>query len=247
MAATFNKELIGEIAVAISDEARAKYNEAIRIGNPTRYAGLTFWSPNINIFRDPRWGRGQESYGEDPLITSEIGVAFVKGLQGNNKDYLKVAACAKHYAVHSGPENSRHHFKAMPIENDLWNTYLPALEALVDADVAGVMCAYNWVNGGPCCGNSRLVIDILREKWNFNGYVVSDCGAITNIWRDHKTVEKSVEAIALSVKNQENVNCDNNYENIPEAVKEGYLYEDEVALKGALNISFRPKLGLGKS
>ncbi len=241
MAATFNKELIGEMATAISDEARAKYNEAVRIDNRTRYGGLTFWSPNINIFRDPRWGRGQESYGEDPLLTSEIGVAFVNGLQGNNKDYLKVAACAKHFAVHSVPEQSRHHFNATPSENDLWNTYLPAFEALVNADVAGVMCAYNRLNDEPCCGNSRLLMDILRGKWGFDGYVVSDCGAISNIWKDHKTVEKSTEATAIAIQNQVNINCGTNYANIPEAIGEGVLNEEDVdvALGGALKILFQ--------
>src|SRR5947207_10304084 len=183
LAATWDTDLIHRVADVISTEARAKYNDAIQHGNTGRYYGLTFWSPNINIFRDPRWGRGQETYGEDPYLTSRLGVQFVKGLQGNDPRYLKVVATPKHYAVHSGPEPERHTFDAKVYERDLRETYLPAFRAtVVEGQAASAMCAYNRTDGEPCCANKRLLTDILRKEWGFNGYVVSDCGAISDIY-----------------------------------------------------------------
>ncbi|MCL6614780.1 MAG: glycoside hydrolase family 3 protein, partial [Firmicutes bacterium] len=175
LAATFNAELVGEVARVISDEARAKHHEAVRRGEREIYKGLTFWSPNINIFRDPRWGRGQETYGEDPYLTGRLGVAFVKGLQGDDPRYLKVVATPKHFAVHSGPEKERHRFDARVSRKDLYETYLPAFKACVkEGKAASVMAAYNRVNGEPCCGSPTLLQKILREEWGFDGYVVSD-------------------------------------------------------------------------
>ena len=174
LGATFDPNLLLRISTAISDEARAMYNAQTKMGYRNRYGGLTFWTPNINIFRDPRWGRGQETYGEDPYLTSQLGVAFVKGLQGNDPSHLKTAACAKHFAVHSGPEKLRHEFNATASSKDLNDTYLPAFHALVNAGVESVMCAYNRTNGEPCCANNYLIKDVLRGKWNFQGHVVSD-------------------------------------------------------------------------
>ena len=186
LAATWDDALMQRVATAISDEARAKYNDWQRRGIRQIYTGLTFWTPNINIFRDPRWGRGQETYGEDPFLTGRMGMALVRGLQGDDSRYLKVAACAKHYAVHSGPEPDRHGFDARVDERDLRETYLPAFEALVrEAQVESVMGAYNRTNGEACCASPTLLEKILREEWGFDGHVVSDCGAIDDIWRFH--------------------------------------------------------------
>ena len=176
MAASWNVELMHKVATAISDEARAKHHEFARRGDRAIYKGLTFWSPNINIFRDPRWGRGQETYGEDPYLTSRMGVAFVKGLQGDDPKYLKLVATPKHYAVHSGPENMRHHFDARVSEKDLRETYLPAFKAcVVEGGAYSVMGAYNRTNGEPCCASKILLENILRDEWKFEGYIVSDC------------------------------------------------------------------------
>jgi beta-glucosidase len=208
LAATFNEDLIHDVAGAISDEARAKYHKAVNEGFRERYFGLTFWTPNINIFRDPRWGRGQETYGEDPYLTSRIGVSFVKGLQGDDSKYLKVSACAKHFAVHSGPEALRHSFDAQVTEKDLRETYLPAFKALVkEAKVESVMGAYNRTLGEPCCASRRLLTDILRNEWGFNGHVVSDCGAIHDIYKNHMTTKTAAEAAELSTKNGCDLNC----------------------------------------
>ncbi|MBN2441889.1 MAG: glycoside hydrolase family 3 C-terminal domain-containing protein [Spirochaetales bacterium] len=207
LAATFDEDLIFRIASAISDEARAKYNAAVKIDNRNRYRGLTFWSPNINIFRDPRWGRGQETYGEDPYLTSILGVAFVKGLQGDDPDYLKVAACAKHFAVHSGPEKLRHQFNAKVSDKDLYETYLPAFKALVDAGVESVMGAYNRTNDEPCCGSNFLLKEILRKKWNFKGHVVSDCWAIRDFHVNHHITDTPEESVALALNNGCDLNC----------------------------------------
>ena len=210
LAATFDTELIENVASAISDEARAKFNIAIAIENRSRYAGLTFWTPNINIFRDPRWGRGQETYGEDPYLTSQIGIVFVKGLQGDHPKYLKAAACAKHYAVHSGPEALRHEFDAIVTPRDLHETYFPAFEALVkEANVEIVMGAYNRVLGEPACGSPFLLQETLREKWGFKGHVVSDCGAISDFYREngHYLNETPEEAAALSFRTGTDLNC----------------------------------------
>ena len=241
LAATFDTRLINEVATVISDEGRAKYNEAKKIGNYGRYFGLTYWSPNVNLFRDPRWGRGQETYGEDPYLSGAIGKAFVKGIQGDDPNFLKGAACAKHYVVHSGPEALRHEFDAITSDNDLYNTYLPAFKTLVDAGVAGVMCAYNRTNAELCCGSPTLLNGILRNDWNFNGYIVSDCGALSDFWKYHKTVEDDVHSAALAVENSVNINCGSTYHKITQAVEQELITEKQVdkALAGALRILFR--------
>jgi beta-glucosidase len=189
MAATFDVPLMDEVATAISDEARAKHHRFAAQGQRGRYQGLTFWSPNINIFRDPRWGRGQETYGEDPYLTARMGIAFVRGLQGDDPVYRKLDATAKHFAVHSGPEADRHHFDARPSRRDLYETYLPAFEALVrQADVDAVMGAYNRVYGESASASRLLLRDILRRDWGFKGYVMSDCWAVDDIWKNHRIV-----------------------------------------------------------
>ncbi|MDT0648634.1 glycoside hydrolase family 3 N-terminal domain-containing protein [Autumnicola edwardsiae] len=244
MGATFDEDLILEVASAISDEARATHNTAVKNGYRRQYSGLTFWTPNINIFRDPRWGRGQETYGEDPYLTSILGTAFVKGLQGDHPKYLKTAAAAKHYAVHSGPEKLRHEFNAEATQKDMWETYLPAFKALVDADVETIMCAYNSTNGEPCCANKYLLQDVLREKWNFDGHIVSDCWALVDFYEGHNVVETPEEAAALGVKSGVNLNCGSTYPALPEAVKQGLITEAEIdeQLKVLLKTKF--KLGL---
>src|SRR5256884_610619 len=197
-----DEPLMHEIATVISTEFRAKYNaEVHKDGSSDWYRGLTVWSPNINIFRDPRWGRGQETYGEDPFLTSRLGIAFVTGLQGDNPKYFKVIATPKHYAVHSGPEPERHGFDATADERDLRETYLPAFRAtIVEGHADSVMCAYNRTNTEPCCANKRLMTDILRKEWGFDGYVVSDCGAISDIWKGHKFAKSEAESAAMAVK-----------------------------------------------
>ncbi|KAA1243388.1 glycoside hydrolase family 3 C-terminal domain-containing protein [Aquimarina sp. RZ0] len=243
--ATFDEELIYRVGTAISDEARAKYNEAIKINNRSRYAGLTFWSPNVNIFRDPRWGRGQETYGEDPYLTGRIGVSFVKGLQGDNPKYMKAAACAKHYAVHSGPEELRHEFDAVVSKKDLFETYLPAFKALVqEADVEGVMGAYNRTLGEPCCGSPYLLQDILRQDWGFDGYIVSDCGAIGDFHKFHKVTATPEESTALALKSGTNINCGSVFKNIKNALDQGLITEDLLNQRLKENLLTRFKLGL---
>ena len=229
LAATFDTRLMREVATAISDEGRAKHHEFASRDQRNRYQGLTFWSPNINIFRDPRWGRGQETYGEDPFLTSLMGVEFVKGLQGDDPKYRKVDATAKHYAVHSGPEADRHHFDVHPSERDLWETYLPAFQALVqDAHVKSVMGAYNRVYGESASASKLLLEDILREQWGFDGYVVSDCDSIEDIYKYHKIVATPEEAAALGIKNGTELNCGNTYNALANAVKEGLITEAEI-------------------
>lgn len=246
LAATFDKDLILQVSSTVSDEARAMYNVQQAAGNYNRYAGLTFWTPNVNIFRDPRWGRGQETYGEDPYLTSLLGVAFVKGLQGDDPDFLKTAACAKHFAVHSGPEKSRHEFDALASKKDMYETYLPAFEALVNADVESVMCAYNRTNGEPCCASNTLLNDILFEKWGFDGHVVSDCWALVDLYSEngHGTVSSKVEAAALALKSGVNVNCGDTYPALIEAVETGLVTESllDERLKPLLTTRF--KLGM---
>ncbi len=242
LGATFDPQLLHRVANVISDEARAKYHEAQRSANYSRFYGLTFWSPNINIFRDPRWGRGQETYGEDPYLASRLGVAFVKGLQGNDPKYLKVVATPKHYAVHSGPEPERHHFNAAASQRDLHETYLPAFRATVmEARAASVMCAYNSTNGEPCCANTHLLGDVLRGEWGFDGYVVSDCGAIDDIYMRHKFVKTAEEASALAVKRGTDLECGDSYKALVNAVKQGLISETEIdrALKRLLEARFR--------
>ncbi|MGD9099199.1 MAG: glycoside hydrolase family 3 C-terminal domain-containing protein [Anaerolineae bacterium] len=242
LAATWNPDLIHQIATAISDEARAKHHYAVRRDVREIYTGLTFWSPNINIFRDPRWGRGQETYGEDPYLTSVMGVSFVRGLQGDDPHHLKLVATPKHYAVHSGPESNRHHFDAQIGEQDLWETYLPAFEACVkQAQAASVMGAYNRFNGEPCCASPRLLEQILRQEWGFDGYVVSDCGAILDIYAHHQVVDTPEEAAALAVKHGCELNCGQVYPALREAVKKGLISEDLIdrAVERLFNARFR--------
>ena len=243
LAATFDDALIRNVANVISDEARAMYNAAIKKGYRLQYGGLTFWTPNINIFRDPRWGRGQETYGEDPFLTSMMGVAFVKGLQGTNPKYLKVAACAKHYAVHSGPERLRHEFNAKSSMKDLWETYLPAFKALVENDVESVMCAYNRTNDEPCCANTYLLQDVLRKQWGFKGHVVSDCWAIADFYQGHKVVPTAAHASALAVQRGVNLECGNSFPALMDAVKQGLITEKQI--DSALSVLMRTKFKLG--
>ncbi|MDI3320725.1 glycoside hydrolase family 3 C-terminal domain-containing protein [Pinibacter soli] len=244
LSATFDTDLALKVSTAISDEARAIYNVSVAKGYRQKYAGLTFWTPNINIFRDPRWGRGQETYGEDPFLTSRIGVAFVKGLQGNDPNYLKVAACAKHYAVHSGPERLRHEFDAKASMKDMRETYLPAFKALVtEAHVEAVMCAYNRTNSEVCCGNTFLLQDVLRDEWKFKGHVVSDCGAIEDFYKGHKVVANSAEAAALAVKRGVSLDCGGEYASLIDAVKQKLITEKEI--DSALAILLRTKMKLG--
>ncbi|WP_017730211.1 glycoside hydrolase family 3 N-terminal domain-containing protein [Nafulsella turpanensis] len=245
LGATFDDDLALRVASAISDEARAMYNASVEKGYYSKYAGLTFWTPNINIFRDPRWGRGQETYGEDPFLTASLGVAFVKGLQGDHPEYLKTAACAKHFAVHSGPERLRHEFNAVASIKDLRETYLPAFKALVNADVEAVMCAYNATNGEPCCANEFLLNDVLRGEWGFDGHVVSDCGAIVDFYEGHEVVPGPVEAAALALKSGVNLNCGSvYYPHLVEAVKQGLVSEAEVDEKLATLLKTRFRLGM---
>ncbi len=244
LAATFDTDLMREVATAISDEARAKHHEFASRNQRNRYQGLTFWSPNINIFRDPRWGRGQETYGEDPFLTSLMGVEFVKGLQGNDPKYRKVDATAKHYAVHSGPEADRHHFDVHPSERDLWETYLPAFRALVqDAHVKSVMGAYNRVYGASASASELLLEDILRDQWGFDGYVVSDCDSIEDIYKYHKIVATPEEAAALGIKNGTELNCGTTYSALVAAVKQGLITEAEI--DAALTNLMRTRFELG--
>ena len=245
MAASFDAPLMREVATAISDEARAKHHEFARRGQRARYQGLTFWSPNINIFRDPRWGRGQETYGEDPYLTTRMGVEFVKGLQGDDPRYLKVVATAKHYAVHSGPEKERHVFDVHPSERDLYETYLPAFQALVEeAHVASVMGAYNRVNGESASASPRLLGDILRRDWGFDGYVVSDCGAINDIHRTHKIVATPEEAAALGVTKGCDLECGSVYKSLKTAVDRGLIAEKDIDVAARRLMLARMRLGL---
>jgi len=244
MAASFDRALMREVASAISDEARAKHHEFARRGQRGRYRGLTFWSPNINIFRDPRWGRGQETYGEDPYLTARMGVEFVKGLQGDDPRYLKVAATAKHFAVHSGPEPDRHHFDARPRERDLFETYLPAFRALVqEGGVASVMGAYNRVDGESASASPRLLGDILRRDWGFDGYVVSDCGAIDDIYKGHKIVPTPEAAAALGVRAGCDLECGSTYRSLTSALAQRRIGEKDVDT--AVRRLMRARLRLG--
>jgi beta-glucosidase len=243
LAATFDDKLIGQIAVAISDEARAKYNEAVKQGNRGQYWGLTFWTPNINIFRDPRWGRGQETYGEDPYLTGRIGKAFVKGLQGNDPDNMKTAACAKHYAVHSGPEKDRHTFNAVVSKKDLYETYLPAFKVLVEAGVESVMGAYNRTLDEACCASKLLLKDILRGKWGFKGHVVSDCWAVRDFHEHHKITSSPEESAALALNAGCDLNCGCTYPMLTVAHKKGLVTEE--AINTALERLLRTRFKLG--
>lgn len=244
MAASFDEDLIFRIATAISDEARAKHNLAIKKGSRLQYTGLSFWSPNVNIFRDPRWGRGQETYGEDPFLTGIMGAAFVKGLQGDDPKYLKASACAKHFVVHSGPESSRHYFNALPGESDFRNTYLPAFKTLVNAGVESIMCAYNRIYDEACCASPFLLNDILRDEWGFKGHIVTDCWALDDIWARHKLVDTEVKAAALASEAGVNLNCGYVYSYLPEAVAKGLTNEKMVDANLAKLLETRFELGL---
>ena len=245
LGATFDPDLMNRIGLAIADEARAKFNANRKVGYMDRYAGLTFWSPNVNLFRDPRWGRGQETYGEDPTLISRLGVSFVKGLQGDDPKYLKTAAMAKHYAVHSGPEKLRHEFDAVVSRYDLWNTYLPAFEALVtEADVEGVMGAYNRTNGDVCCAHPYLMQDVLRKKWGFDGYFVSDCWAIQDFYQGHNVDETKEQAAARAASIGCNLNCGSTYPALVDAVQQGLTSEEVLDDNLRELLPTRFKLGL---
>ena len=228
MASMFDEDTMQKIGDVVSTEARAKYNEAVKHGDHDIYKGLTFWSPNINLFRDPRWGRGQETYSEDPYLTARLGVAYIKGLQGDG-EYLKVAACAKHFAVHSGPEALRNEFDAEVSQQDLWETYLPAFEAAVkEGGVESVMGAYNRTLGEPCCGSDLLMRKILRGKWGFEGHYVSDCWAIADFHNHHHITATAPESAALALKMGCDVNCGNTYLHLLQALEAGLITEDDI-------------------
>jgi beta-glucosidase len=246
MAATFNTDAMLQMATITSDEARAVHQEYVRRGERGIYQGLTFWTPNINIFRDPRWGRGQETYGEDPYLTGQLGSALVKGFQGDDPKYLKITACAKHFAVHSGPESSRHEFNAQISDYDLWDTYLPAFrDLIVDAKVAGVMCAYNAYAGQPCCGSDKLMNDILYDKWKFKGYVTSDCDGINDFWQHHKTDPDAATAAANAVLHGTDIECATGklftYNSLLESVQKKLITEQQldVSVKRLYKIRFQ--------
>lgn len=244
MAAMFDDEMMKKIADTIATEGRAKYNAYSGKGDRDIYKGLTFWSPNVNIFRDPRWGRGHETYGEDPYLTSRLGVAFVEGLQGD-KEVMKTAACAKHYAVHSGPEALRHEFNAVASKKDMAETYLPAFEALVkEAEVESVMGAYNRTNGEPCCGSNTLIRDILRDQWGFQGHFVSDCWAIKDFHENHRITQDAKESAAMALKAGCDVNCGNTYLHILKAYQAGLVTEEDITQAAERLFTTRFLLGL---
>ncbi|MDR3251736.1 MAG: glycoside hydrolase family 3 C-terminal domain-containing protein [Tannerella sp.] len=246
MAATFDEKSILETFTLVSDEARAKYHQYQKNGEYDIYKGLTFWTPNINIFRDPRWGRGMETYGEDPFLTSRLGLAVVRGLQGDDPKYFKAHACAKHYAVHSGPEWNRHVYDAYVSPRDLYTTYLPAFETLVtEGNVQEVMCAYNRFEGSPCCGSDKLLVDILRNSWNYDNIIVSDCGAIDDFWRkNHHETHPDREAAAIGgVRAGTDLECGGSYRSLIEGVKNGSIKEEELDV--SLRRLFRGRFQLG--
>ena len=247
IAATWDRESVEEMAEYISDEGRAIFNESARLGTPGRFKGLTYWSPIINIFRDPRWGRGQETYGEDPYLTGEIGTAFVSGIQGDDPKYLKASACAKHYAVHSGPEWNRHTFDAYVSDQDLWDTYLPAFEKLVvDAGVTGVMTAYNRFLGQACCANDVLMTEILFNRWNYKGYVTSDCGGVDDVYLTHKEYADAASGSAAAVKHGNHCECGSkgSYLALVRAVEDGLIEEEEIDNAVRRLFEIRMRLGM---
>ncbi len=245
MAAAFDEEMMETVGDAIATEARAKFNMQQEFGDTDIYKGLTFWAPNVNIFRDPRWGRGHETFGEDPYLTSRLGIRFVEGLQGHDENYMKAAACAKHYAVHSGPEDVRHSFNAEVSLKDLHETYLPAFKALVEeAKVEAVMGAYNRTNGEPCCGSKLLLKDILRGGWGFDGHVVSDCWAIKDFHMHHGVTRGPVESVSLAVENGCDINCGDIFIYLEEAVKQGLIREEQIDAAVTRLFTTRMKLGL---
>ena len=242
MAATFNPETVNKIGDIISTEARAKYNKSVEFGDYDIFKGLTYWTPNINIFRDPRWGRGQETYGEDPFLTATLGSALIKGIQGDG-EFLKASACSKHYAGHSGPEGMRHGFDAKISLKDLHETYLPAFEHTVKNGVTGVMGAYNRTNGEACCAHSYLLSKVLRKDWSFDGYVVSDCWAIADICGDHHIVETRAEAAALALKNTCDLNCGETYTALVDAYEQDLVTEEEITASCERLYTIRHLLG----
>ena len=244
MAATFDEDLLEQVGDAVSTEARAKFNMQQKADDTDIYKGLTFWAPNVNIFRDPRWGRGHETFGEDPYLTSRLGVRYVMGLQGHDEDYLKAAACAKHFAVHSGPESVRHEFNAEVSEQDLRETYLPAFKACVqEGKVEAVMGAYNRTHGAPCCGNSYLLQDILRKEWGFEGHVTSDCWAIKDFHEGHLVTSTPVESVSMAMNNGCDLNCGNLFHFLTQAVENGMV--DEKRLDEAVENLFMARMKLG--
>lgn len=243
MASMFDEAVMQKIGDVVATEARAKYNEAVKHGDHDIYKGLTFWSPNINLFRDPRWGRGQETYSEDPYLTARLGVSYIKGLQGDG-EYMKVAACAKHFAVHSGPEAIRHEFDAVVSEKDLWETYLPAFEAAVkEGEVESVMGAYNRTLGEPCCGSDLLMRKILRDKWGFEGHYVSDCWAISDFHLHHHITATAPESAALALKMGCDVNCGNTYLHLLQALEAGLITEEDITASAERLFTTRFLLG----
>ncbi len=245
LAATFNPETIFAMAEIIAKEARAKHHKAVRDGDRGMYKGLTFWSPNINLYRDPRWGRGHETYGEDPWLTTRMGVSFIKGLQGSDPNILQCVATPKHFAVHSGPEKDRHSFNAEVSQKDLWESYLPAFQAAIEeAGAEGIMGAYNRVNGEPCCASPTLLEDILRKQWGFQGHVVSDCGALHDIYKYHRVVNSREEAAALALNHGCELNCGNTFKHLKKAFNNGLITEETIdrSLRRLLRARF--KLGL---
>ena len=241
MAASFDAPLVGEIATAIAEEGRAKYNKSAAQDDRGIYKGLTYWAPNINIFRDPRWGRGQETCGEDPFLTSMIAKAYIQGLQGDG-EFFKATACAKHFAAHSGPERKRHGFDAVVSAKDLNETYLPAFQKSVEAGVAGVMGAYNRTNGEPCCASPTLM-EILRRQWGFEGYFVSDCWAISDFYKGHHVVDSMTEAAAMALKAGCQMNCGDAYRNLCDAYEEDLITEEEITAAAERLFTIRAKLG----
>ncbi len=244
MAAMFDTAQMHKVAVIISDEARAKYEEAVRNGNRGIYQGLTFWTPNINLFRDPRWGRGMETYGEDPFLTGELAVSFIKGLQGDDPHYLKVVATAKHFVVHSGPESSRHVFDARIGRRDFFESYAPHFKKSVEeANVQSVMCAYNSFDGEPCCGNGYLLNEVLRNDWGFKGYVVSDCWALTDFYMNHKVTATAEESAAMAIKSGTDLNCGSVYPSLIQAVDSGLV--DSALINESVKRLFTARFKLG--
>lgn len=247
MAAMFDEETIKKVAEAVAEEGRAKFNEFKKEGDTDIYKGLTYWTPNVNIFRDPRWGRGHETYGEDPYLTSRLGVSFVKGLQGEG-EHLKIAACAKHFAVHSGPEALRHEFDAAATKKDLWETYLPAFEACVrEGGVEAVMGAYNRFEGEPCCANTLLMEEILRGEWGFEGHYVSDCWAIRDFHENHMVTDNAEESAALAVSKGCDLNCGNTYLYVLKAYEKGLISLEQIKQAVVRLFTTRYLLGLGET
>jgi len=244
LAATFDRDLVKNFANAISDEIRANYNAAQKRKGSLQYNGINVWSPNINIYRDPRWGRGQETYGEDPYLTTQMGIAYITGIQGNDKRYLKVAACAKHFVMHSGPETDKPNINSAPSKKDFHETYLPAFKALVDSGVETVMCAYNKTYGKPCCANKDLLVDLLRNDFGFKGQVVTDCGAVENMFKEQGFTKDEMESAVISLKSGVNMSCGNEFLQLAEAYKQGLVSEKEIDNALFPILKTRYKLGM---